>query len=162
MKSQFLLFTVCLFALAGFSQSATKPNVPAMAKIDLAGRFANGAAFKWYQEGDEFEAEGVENGVSVAVAYSSAGIWTETEREMDKSKLPASFSSGFQKSYPSGEIVGVESVERPNKPLAYEVKFYVGKEFSERIFNVQGVAEAGNGGDGSDGSGQEGSDDDED
>jgi hypothetical protein len=145
------------FALGSFAQSAGAAKVPEAAKADLAKRFATSTSFKWYQAGNQFEAEYVENGKEIAVAYSSTGQWMETEREIDNGALSTDFIAGFQKSFPGGEIVGVETVERPDLALAYEVKFYVGKKFQERMFDVAGNMEEGQGGsgNGSEGSGED-------
>jgi hypothetical protein len=160
MKTSLLFFLLSVVAVGGYSQNAKAPKA---AKTDLATRFTNAASFKWYQEGKHFEAEAMENGREIAVAYDSKGKWIETERELDKGDLPAALISGFKTSMPDAEIVAVESVERANMAPAYEIKFKMDGKSKEMMFNLAGAPEEGQGGSGSgsgSGSGDEGSDED--
>jgi hypothetical protein len=135
-KKTFTFFVACLFTAFAFGQTA--PNVPGLAKTDLTKRFPNAATAKWVQEGKEFEAEWVENGHEVSVAYDVQGKWLATERELDKTALPSEVSLGLQKVMAGAEVVEAESVEKPGKAMAYEVKVKYAGKVKEVLLDAQG------------------------
>lgn len=87
----------------------------------------------WYQVPDGFRARFTQDGVLCLVTYNKKGNWLSTMRQYDETKLDKDVRSEVKSVYYDYNIILVEEIELPLKPLTYVIHL----EDKDHFLNVR-------------------------
>jgi uncharacterized membrane protein YkoI len=146
MKSQTLSFL--LFALAGVFLFGCKSNtavdeetgdIPAVVKNNFQSQYTKSTDVEWEAEGDNYEAEFLENGKEMSVVYDPQGNLIETETEIETDVLPTGIFTYINENHPNSELEEAESVENQDGQF-FEVTIEDENDIEiELLFDPDGV-----------------------
>src|ERR1051325_62912 len=91
-----LLLLITAFVYGNLRAQTT--NVPAEVTNAFKAKFPDVQNVEWKAENNDFHASFTLNGAQKITAFSSKGVWEETDTKMSLDSLPAIVKDGFKKS----------------------------------------------------------------
>jgi len=128
MQKIMLVGVTLLLAGVTHAQTLKESVVPAAVKSAFSKKFPSASSVKWSKESKtEFEAEFKNGALTQAANFDASGSWVVTETEVKKAELPAAITKAIAKDFAGYKVGESEKVEKPNKPLYYEMKVEKGE-----------------------------------
>ncbi|MVM33671.1 hypothetical protein GO755_26770 [Spirosoma sp. HMF4905] len=128
MKKIMLAGVAALLAGGLYAQTLKESAVPAVVKSSFTKMFPNAKSVKWSKESaTEFEAEFKNGSLTQAANFDASGSWVVTETEIKKADLPGPVAKAIAKDFAGYKTGESEKVEKPNKPMYFEVKVEKGE-----------------------------------
>ncbi|MEJ0029100.1 MAG: PepSY-like domain-containing protein, partial [Bacteroidota bacterium] len=140
MKKVIILTIAIGFALVGYSQKVKDSDVPAAVRDAFGKAFPKATGVKWSKEGaNEFESEFKVGKEEKSAVFDNAGVWLNTETEIETSDLPTAVQSSIKKQYPDYKIEEAEVLETPDGVKLYEVEVKKGSTKHEVVLSADGT-----------------------
>ena len=138
MKAKELLLTGVLFIIFSSCGGQTQNDVPANVKSAFTQKFSNATNVKWGRENDqEREAEFKMDSKSYAADFDNAGIWVETEYEINENEIPAIVKSTLDKES-TGAKINLSEVAETADGISYEFIVGRGEDQTELVIDNSG------------------------
>ncbi|GAB4038567.1 PepSY-like domain-containing protein [Spirosoma gilvum] len=128
MQKIMLVGVAILLSGVSHAQTLKESAVPAAVKSSFTKMFPNAKSVKWSKESKtEFEAEFKNGTLTQAANFDASGSWVVTETEIKKAELPAPVAKAIAKDFAGYKTGECEKVEKPNKPMYFELKVEKGE-----------------------------------
>ncbi|MDX1408551.1 MAG: PepSY-like domain-containing protein [Saprospiraceae bacterium] len=112
--------TLFLFCIALSWQLQAQDQVPAAVLNTFGTMFPTATDVEWEFEDEQWDAEFVNEGQALEAAFSPAGNWLETEREIDVQDVPEPVMTIMIK-FAGYEVAQASELSTPDTPLVYEL-----------------------------------------
>lgn len=138
MKS-LLYFSFGILIAVFVSCNCDETKVPTNVKASFSEMFPNATEVEWEMEDEtEWEAEFKSEGKEITACFTDAGVWIETEWEIEKAEITESVLKVINSTYEGWEIDEAEFVESPEF-TGYELELEMGEEEMEVLVTTDGV-----------------------
>jgi hypothetical protein len=133
----YFLFGILIVLFA--SCNCNESKVPSNVRATFAEMFPDATDIKWEMEDEgEWEVEFKNRGKEISACFTDAGVWIETEWEIEKAEITESVLKVINSTYEGWEIDEVEFVESPEFN-GYEIELEMGEEEMEVLVTSDGV-----------------------
>jgi len=132
-----ILGVAAIFYLSACGQAGK--DVPANVQTAFSQKFPDATKVKWEKENDnEWEAEFKMNGSKASATFDNEGNWLETEKEIQKDKLPEAVISTLNNEFMEYSIEDVEYIENPEYK-GYEINIEEDEADIELVIDGKGT-----------------------
>jgi len=100
---------------------ATLRNIPIKAVRSFKNTWQYVDNESWYEVPDGYRARFTEDGVLYLITYNKKGKWLHSMRQYDETKLDRDIRAEVKSVYFDSNIMLVEEIEHPMKPLTYVI-----------------------------------------
>jgi hypothetical protein len=136
MKTSFIMLIFAVLSVATLNLITPTEPVPEAVRDAFEQKYPTAQAVQWEAEDTEYEAEFVLEGVPMSASFSPDGQWLTTETEITPAALPQLVKDLLVEYDPAATVTEAETVERPGRPLAYEVELAGKTEVIELLIRV--------------------------
>ena len=139
MKKCLLILSLALLAVgAQAQQTLAAQRIPTAVRATFKKKFPAIHRMTWEMEKGQYLAAFYQHGTSVSALITPTGELTETETEMDPSKLPPAVRAVLARDYNAYRVSGAATLVSAAGATTYEVEVYKAGKRHDVHFNADG------------------------